>query len=119
MEMKTKGRKYFKEKDKSFLQILFAFTCEDTSIFSSFLFEEDSKSMDPICWWKAAHSDNPTKVTKEFLCLATSLLRLPSSTAGIERNFSKLGAIFSDGNRNRLAVEKADKICFICNSFKG
>jgi len=116
--LRDNARLWFMKKDKDFLPILLAFQSEDTSFFSKLILDSNvTLNLHPISWWKTAHADNPTKVTKHFFQICETLLQLPSSTAGLERCFSTLGNIITD-SRNRLKVEKAKKICFVNHSLR-
>ena len=72
-------------------------------------------SMNPVNWWLSAQRAQMLPVG--LVTLACKLMKLPSSTGGIERCFSTLGAIMSK-QRNALEVEKASKLCFINKYFK-
>lgn len=98
--------------DNTFLLIALAFLTKDETFFSSELFDESiTKNLNAISWWKTAQNDNPQKISPQFLELCSDLLKMPSSTAGLERSFS----VFNDttDKRNRLGLEKAKKIAFI------
>jgi len=116
--MKDSGRKWFLKKNLDFLTILLAFQANDDTFFSQIILDDAIVSkLHPVAWWKTAKNDNPTKVTQEFFETCETLLRLPSSSAGLERCFSTLGNIITE-KRNRLAVEKAQKLCFVNQSLK-
>lgn len=113
LELKANGRRYFLEKDGRFVAIVLALESRDETFFSSVLFEEAVISgVDPFSWWRTASSDNPEKIIPEFVNLCEILLKLPASTAGLERTFSTMGNIISD-KRNRLGLSKVDKLCFV------
>lgn len=84
------------------------------TIYPQFLDEEVRKSMNPAEWWKAAVK---SELTRDIVDLLERLFVLPASTGGIERNFSTLGSIVTK-QRNRLKVEKFEKLCFIVNHYK-
>jgi hypothetical protein len=66
---------------------------------------------DPVVWWQALKT---TKIfSSDFCDQASVLLKLPASSASIERGFSEMGATQSS-LRNRLGSEKAGKLVF-CN----
>jgi len=117
-KMKDSGRKWFLKMNIDFLPILLAFQAKDDTFFSKIILDDAIVStLHPVAWSRTAKNDNPTKVTQEFFEICETLLRLPSSSAGLERCFSTLGNIITE-KRNRLGVGKAQKLCFVNQSLK-
>lgn len=123
LSLRMSGRNFFKRRNPAFINIVLGFesfmngitVAQGEPYFLDMMREEQVLQMDPVAWWSIAHHDMPHKITKEFFELCRVLLRLPASSAGIERNFSSLKNTYSD-NRHNLLVEKAEKICFINNN---
>lgn len=63
----------------------------------------------PTTWWASL---NRSSAVNEDLCnVAVNLLKMPSSSASIERVFSNFGLIQTK-LRNRLGLQKASKLVF-------
>ena len=77
---------------------------------ASFLDLTTSGQMNPSHWWASASKYQ--KLPIGLSELAQTLMKLPASSAGIERCFSALGSIMSK-KQSRLEVEKGYKLCFI------
>jgi hAT family C-terminal dimerisation region len=78
----------------------------------SYLKAEVCSSMNPCHWWSCVSSQ--VRLPVGLVNVAKQLMCLPSSTAGIERNFSVMGKILSK-SRNRVGVEKSSKLCYVYN----
>jgi hypothetical protein len=88
----------------------------DTSFFPpAYLDLQVCKNMSPSNWW-AAVADYQ-RLPKGLSSLAQTLMKLPASSAGIERCFSALGNIMSK-KRSRLEVDKGVKLCFIYQHYR-
>lgn len=85
-----------------------------TFFFNAFLNEDVINSMDPRDWWKNACTG---ELNAKFRDLFEKLFTFPASTGSIERSFSTLGSIMTK-QRNRLSIEKAEKLCSVINYFK-
>jgi len=103
--------------NRSSFYIVFATEIGDSTseyFFQSFQQESVMKKLEAVKWWKKA----PTSaVSRGMIDLATTIVGLPASTGALERCFSTMGNIMSF-KRNKLAVEKAGKLCTISNSLK-
>ena len=53
------------------------------------------------------------KLPMDMLAVARFLLPLPCSSAGVERQFSRLKAVTADKARNRLGSAKRAKVLFV------
>lgn len=110
---KKRVRLFFKNLDERFVPVLLAFKGKDETYFSATLFEKPvAGGIGPVAWWRTAQSDNPELIPESFLRLAEELLMMPSSTAGIERIFSFMKYAKNE-KRNRLGMEKVEKMCFV------
>lgn len=63
-------------------------------------------------WWKTFQKLNPEAVSEKNLSHISQLMTAISSSAGVERTFSKFGLIHTK-IRNQLGVEKAAKLVFV------
>jgi hypothetical protein len=87
----------------------------NTEYFSKTMLNESVvSSIDPIEWWTEV---NNSSIHGDFLATASKLYCLPASSASIERSFSVLGNIITK-KRNRISVEKAEKLCCIFQNSK-
>lgn len=87
---------------------------ESNFFYDSHLQQTVRESMDPTMWWKTAVK---TDLTQDIKTVVDRIFLLPASTSGIERSFSTLSQIMTK-QRNRLSVEKAEKLCVISNYYK-
>src|SRR5262245_61607645 len=76
--------------------------------------ERKRNEVSPIPWWKVAFKGS---LPQDAVDVIEMLFILPPSTASIERKFSTLGNIMTK-QRNRLSIEKAEKLCTIVNFYK-
>lgn len=67
----------------------------------------EKKFQNPIIFWSSAESHHP-----ELSSLALKLLKIPSSTAALERLFSQWKYVHNK-IRNRLSVETSTKLIYI------
>ena len=70
----------------------------------------------PTTWW--ASVDRSSTVNNDLCQVAVKLLKMPSSSASIERVFSNFGLIQTK-LRNRLGLQKAAKLVFCYRYFRG
>jgi hypothetical protein len=63
----------------------------------------------PTVWWLSLSKSSP--VSKDLCSLAQKILKMPSSSASIERVFFNFGLIQTK-LRNRLGLQKAAKLVF-------
>lgn len=69
-----------------------------------------SSKTNPVIWWMDTGKD--VRLPRGLGNLAQTLMKLPATSAGLERSFSTLSKIITK-LRNRLGVEKASMLCFI------
>lgn len=93
----------FQSEEKPFLKSMFHTSCVT--------------KVDPCVWWKTAKKTSKD-LNGELCDLASVLLKLPSSSASIERIFSNFGAIQTK-LRNRLGLEKAAKLVTCYRALRG
>ena len=72
-------------------------------------YEDTLKKTDPVVWWKSVKLSGA--LPGDLCDLATKILQMPASSAGIERVFSNF-ALIQTKLRNRLGLEKAGKLVF-------
>jgi hAT family C-terminal dimerisation region len=110
--MGESGRKWLADQNPAYLLIANMLAIEDENYFpKSQMIEEIINSMDASSWWKIIGMTGSIK-NQDFLELVENLMILPASSSGIERIFSGMGNIITK-TRNRLGLEKAEKLCFI------
>lgn len=74
--------------------------------FSKISYWNVSSKIPPVTWWKGFFPN------KDLHKIAVRLLSMPATTGSCERNF-KLHANIKTKNRNRLTLEKTEKLVFI------
>lgn len=70
-------------------------------------------AVDSITWWKSQFQNSIPELTK----VASSILRIPTSSAASERNWSAFSYIH-DKKRNRLTSERVFKLVYIYSNYK-
>jgi len=109
------GRKWLADKNPMFLMaaIKLANNCSD--FFSPTMLDKRIvETLTPLEWWKECQNCN---LPQGLVKLTETLFNLPASSASIERSFSTLGNILTK-KRNRLGIEKAEKLCYIYQTRK-
>lgn len=76
-----------------------------------FLWKTLDTVLDPLIWWKGFCTNSAAELSK----IAIKILSSPSTSASVERSFSKMGRI-QNLKRNRLDNEKASKLLFIAHN---
>ena len=105
------GHKWLEMKNPMYVIAAESLKQADAEFFSQTLLNPlICKKMNPSKWWESA-SEN-IRLPKGLVQLAKMLMSLPSSSAGIERDFSTLANIMTK-QRNRIGIEKASKLCLV------
>ena len=107
----------FSSKWQGVLVDLCAFEAEAMPFPSHMFSDTFLEKIDPCVWWlciKKTHKN----VNPELSDLALRLLKLPASSASIERIFSNFGFIQTK-LRNRLGLEKAAKLVTCYRELRG
>jgi hypothetical protein len=109
------GREWLSKKNPLFVMLAVKLATGSTEHFSkTMLTESIANKLDPIDWWKEVNSSS---IHGDFITVAEQLYCLPASSASIERSYSVLGNIITK-KRNRISVEKAEKLCGIFQNSK-
>ena len=103
--------------DAELLPSLCCFQAETAPFPASMFSETCVKNLKPTVWWNCLQKTN-SGVPSELCDLAILLLKLPASSASIERIFSNFSLIQTK-LRNRLGIEKAAKLVACYRSLRG
>jgi hypothetical protein len=110
-ELKEHARQWLEEEHPDFLPYVIAFAAGDDPFPQSLCREQVLKNTRSVTWWKSIRNSASIKIPPEFSSFVIQLMKLPASSASIERVFSNFGHIWSK-LRNRLGLEKAAKLVF-------
>ena len=87
-----------------------------TDPFPKLRFREEARQVSSTVWWKSLTG---SKVSENvFIELAIRLVSAPASSASIERIFSTFAHVHNKV-RNRLSVEKAQKLVYCYRTLRG
>ena len=84
-----------------------------SGVFSNNLSWASIDAVDSVTWWKSQFQYSASELTKIALCI----LRIPTSSAASERNWSAFSYIH-DKKRNRLTSERVFKLVYIYSNYK-
>ena len=105
------------EKSPSLLPALCCFQTQSTPFPGSMFSTMCVQNLNPTVWWDCVKKTGDG-VPAELCDLASLLLKLPASSASIERIFSNFGNVQSK-LRNRLGIDKAAKLVTCYRSLRG
>lgn len=108
-DLKEKARNMVAEKGDGQLGALIAFETEDTTVFPSITFSKAAKKSTAPRYWAYVAKICDDAEGKKFADMMHRIFLLPSSSAGIERIFSKAGLVHSK-LRNRLHLTKVGRL---------
>ena len=86
-----------------------------TDPFPKLRFREEARQVSLTVWWKSLTG---SKVSENFIELAIRLVSAPASSPSIERIFSTFAHVHNKV-RNRLSVEKAQKLVYCYRILRG
>ena len=86
-----------------------------TDPFPKLRFREEARQVSSTVWWKSLTG---SKVSEKFIELAIRLVSAPASSASIKRIFSTFAQVHNKV-RNRLSVEKAQKLVYCYRILRG
>ena len=95
---------------------LLNFMSDSLPIPKTLVYESVISKTKPKVWWSSTERSN--SLNKTLYQLAMKLLSMPSSSASMERVFSKFGVIKTK-LRNRLGLQKAAKLVFCFRFIRG
>ena len=84
--------------------------------FPKLRFWEEAQQVSSTIWWKSLTG---SKVSEKFIELAIRLVSAPASSTSIERIFSTFFAHVHNKVRNRLSVERAQKLVYCYRILRG
>lgn len=115
IKFREKGQAWLSEKNPLFQSAQLKLEVGDTNFYTNRLMDKNvlrgELALTTSQWWDIMGSQMDGKLPVGFSKLAKELMMLPASTSGMERCFSTIGSIIK--SRNRIAVEKAGKLCMI------
>ena len=103
-------------KDEAFLPAAIAFQAEAIPFSASF-FTTRGRASNPVTWWKALNS-SPTGLPDGFIDFMMAVQSAVVSSAALERVFSNFELVLTK-LRNKLGLQKAAKLVFICRLLRG
>ena len=86
-----------------------------TDPFPKLRFREEARQVSSTVWWKSLAR---SKVSENFIEFAIRLASAPASSASIERIFSTFAHVHNKV-RNRLSVDKAQKLVYCYRILRG
>ena len=111
-EEREKGRNWLTFQNPLFLMVCIKLGTSSAEYFPQSMMEPSViRSLKPVEWWEEITKEN-SKFPIGLMNVVKKLFCLPAGTGCIERSFSVLSNIITK-KRNRLSIEKADKMCSI------
>lgn len=111
-----KGMAYIEEEfPVSFLSKYFKLKAQLLPYEGTIMKSEVIHNMRDYEWWQSFFATNKSYFSKEEIWKTSQLMTAMCSSADIERVFSSFGQIHTK-LRNRLGVERASKLCFLCKN---
>lgn len=107
----TSAQQVVGESDPALLPELLSFSCDALGLPNTLTSETVIQNTNPIVWWQCVEKSG--KINPALCQIARRLLKMPASSASLERVFSNFGFLQSK-LRNRLGIQKAAKmvVCY-------